>query len=200
MGAGMNFKPMAVIALIFFLQTFLMAENSSVAIIKNFSGSIKIVYNNQPITPAKFLALEENTTISVDPDAILVLFMKNGEKMSFSGKAKFKVDKSGIKALDKDTEMLLASSTKSRIYAKVETQASRKVLLKPVKKVPPECKAEIDEISASVSDPSLAALLKGEIYRRYNLPQQAAEQFKIHKELTNQDYPDATDDAEEVIE
>jgi len=82
----------------------------------------------------------------------------------------------------KETEVYLAEVKKT--YTAKDTLSSRKG---KKEEIPESVTKEIQEIEENVSDPVLKALLKGECYKRNNLPVKASEEFRIHKKLIGEE-------------
>jgi hypothetical protein len=66
----------------------------------------------------------------------------------------------------------------NKVYTAKDTLSSR-----GKEEISENVKKEIEEIEENVSDPALKALLKGECYKRNNLPNKASKEFKEHKKL-----------------
>ena len=166
-----------ILILLFLFAIFFINGETKIAIIRSCKGNIKIIQDKEEIIAKNYFIFSKTSTVIMGEDSYLTLFFTNGDMITLNRINKFELsEKEGLKPLIEETKRYIIGINK--VYTKKDTLSSR-----GNGTIPKEVEIEINEIEKNVSDPVLKALLKGECYKRNNLPIAAAIEFNEHKKL-----------------
>lgn len=154
-------------------------EENTIAVIKSFEGAILIEKEGQVLEPRVYLALTPGTTIRIPNSAHITLFLFTGVKATFADDFFLEITEWGVRGLDAETKEYLSRTENKTVYSRKDTLSSRG--FDP--EITEEIKAEINRIEAEINDPILKALLKGDVYKSFNLKKSARKEFLTHKKL-----------------